>query len=147
MLRRLATALLCCGVLLFAPKAGATTPTPFGPWLTEDRQGLIAITPCGADICGRIAGITLDHPADPQPQDWRGHPQCGDLIMVAAPTADAAKWSGTITDPLNGAVWQATVTLQNNQLQLRGYLLLPLLGDTQTWVRYTGQIHPGCRFT
>jgi uncharacterized protein (DUF2147 family) len=51
---------------------------------------------------------------------------------------DGAGYSGgTILDPNNGKVYQskATLTDDGKQLKLRGYIGMPLLGRTQTWLR------------
>lgn len=139
-------ALLTCGGLLAAQPAVANQ-FPAGLWLTEDHEGVIAVAPCGANICGRIAGITLDHPNDPPPTDWRGRPQCGEQIITAAPDPhDANKWLGTVMDPRSGSVWQAELTLDGGTLRLRGYLGLPIFGETESWQAFTGQIAANCMF-
>jgi uncharacterized protein (DUF2147 family) len=148
-LRKLFAALAFCGSLVMSPAAMAGTETPTGSWLTADHSAVIAIAPCGMGLCGYIAGIRLDHPTDPQPRDWRGQPQCGDMIIAALPAADNPyKWRGTVTDPRNGSVYHATLTLrEDGTLRLRGYVGVPLFGQTQSWTRYTGQIRTGCLIT
>ena len=44
---------------------------------------------------------------------------------------------GTILDPNNGKVYKVRLTPTDGgrQLEVRGYMGLPLLGRTQTWVR------------
>lgn len=129
-----------------AALAGPTSP--IGDWLTANRNAVIAIAPCGARLCGSIAGVTLDHPTDPMPTDWRGQPQCGDMIINVSPVPDTPdQWQGTVTDPRDGNVWQAMLTLEDGILQLRGYVGLPLFGESESWTPYTGQIRPGCLFT
>jgi 2',3'-cyclic-nucleotide 2'-phosphodiesterase / 3'-nucleotidase len=148
-LRKLLAALGFCGSLFMAPAAQAGSVTPAGSWLTADHSAVIVIAPCGTGLCGYIAGIRLDHPTDPQPRDWRGQPQCGDLIIAALPAEDNPyKWRGTVTDPRNGSVYRATLTLHDDgTLRLRGYVGVPLFGETQSWTRYTGQIRTGCLIT
>jgi hypothetical protein len=55
-------------------------------------------------------------------------------------------WKGHITDPRNGSVYQMEMYLKpDGTLALRGYLGIPLLGQTQTWTRYSGPIPKDCR--
>lgn len=145
---RLALAAICLvGGVLSSSAALAGDVSPAGDWLTADQQAVIAIAPCGTAFCGHIAGVTLDHATSPTPMDWRGQPQCGDLIITVSPAQDAPdQWQGTVTDPRDGSIWQAILTLQNGGLQLRGYVGLPLFGQTEDWTPYTGQIRTGCHF-
>ena len=142
-------ALWLIGGPALAQAAGNSSPFPPGNWLTENNGTVVAIAPCGGEICGRIAGIVLDHPTDPAPLDWRGQPQCGDLIIKAAPaptTDGTRKWAGTVTDPRNGNVYQATVVLDDaGNVRLHGYVGLPLLGVTQIWHPYAGALGPNCQ--
>lgn len=148
MLRLLLAAFFLCGSFLSAPAALADTTSPLGLWLINDRQAVIDITSCGTGICGRIAGITLNHPTDPTPRDWRGQPQCGDAMLAMTPVPGTPdKWRGTVTDPRNGNIWSATLRLVDGSLLLHGYVALPLFGQTQSWPRYTGQIFASCLFT
>jgi uncharacterized protein (DUF2147 family) len=122
--------------------------TPTGSWLTANHQAVISIAPCGEGVCGYIAGVRLDHPTDPQPRDWRGQPQCGDMMISALPVAgNPDKWRGTVTDPRNGNTYHATLWLQDGNLHLHGYVGMPLFGATQTWTPYSGQIRTGCLIT
>jgi len=83
-------------------------------------------------------------PGAAAPLDWRGQKQCGETIIHVSETPQG--WRGTVLDPRNGSVWQATLALADAQdLHLRGYVLTPLLGQTQTWQRYTGTPPVGCR--
>ena len=147
MFRVLFAALLICGGIFIAPPARANTNSPTGSWLTANGQAVIAIAPCGPALCGHIAGIALHNPADPQPRDWRGQPQCGDAIIIANPSDTPDRWVGTVTDPRSGNVFHATLTMRDGTLHMRGYAGLPLFGETQIWTRYTGQIRTGCIIT
>ena len=115
--------------------AGAAGPPPcVGLWLTQDRQGVIDIEPCGGELCGKIVGTS-------NPRD------CGRLILTVAPARDGV-WSGRITNPEDGKVWQVELWQEQGapgQLKLRGYIALPLLGVTQTWTRYAGGLAEDCR--
>ena len=55
-------------------------------------------------------------------------------FTVRGPTAWAG---GTIYDPQSGNTYSSTMELQDeNTLVVRGYVLLPIFGRSQTWIRY-----------
>lgn len=130
-----------------APASGAPANiTPTGLWLTQDRGGVIAITPCGSGLCARIVGIVLDHPTDATPVDYRGVSQCGLRLISEARQIRPGLWKGHILDPRNGSIYDAELKLDSRgRLVLRGFLGIPLLGRTETWTRYTGRVPPDCR--
>jgi len=132
----------------FSPAARAESFTP-GYWATAGHEIVLEMTPCGGDLCGFIAGIALDHPTDPMPQDWRGRPQCGDLMLRVSPVKPASdgwpRWNGVLQDPRNGHVYHATMKLDpSGDFHLHGYIGVPLLGASQVWPKFTGDIQPGC---
>ena len=123
-------------------------PSPIGLWLTQNQGGVIRIDRCDEALCGKIAGIVFDHPDDAMPLDSRGQPQCG-LTIIEHTTSDVqGVWSGRITDPRDGSTYDAQIRLAgHDRLLLRGYLVVPLLGQTQIWTRYAGPLREGCRLT
>ena len=134
------------GALLLACVAPLhAAPSPFGRWLTQDRDGVVEIRPCGADLCGRVIGLDLPRlPNGDVPRDPQGRPHCGLQILQAEPAAVGA-WDGRITDPSDGTSWHFTLRLNDQgQLKLRGYVLTPLLGRTQTWTPYAGTLGADC---
>jgi uncharacterized protein (DUF2147 family) len=150
------TLLLCLG--LFTPAYARNDaannvawrmPSPYNPaglWITASGNAVVQIAPCGQDLCGQIVGLVLG-PNEPMPRDWAGNPQCGLTIFhTAPPTNGNAAWTGTILDPRDGSQYDAQITIdQPDQLQLRGYIGLPIFGRTQTWTPYNGAIPADCR--
>ena len=122
-------------------------PAPVGRWLTEDRGGVIEIAPCGEALCGRIVGMTEPVRPDGSVQtDIKGRPKCGLTILQRATQTKPGQWSGHITNPDDGTDWGCELSVDAaGRLHLRGYLLVPLLGETQTWTPYTGPIGADCR--
>ncbi len=136
---KLLAAVLACAL----PVAAAAETAPVGRWLTQDRDGVIEVAPCGTGLCGRIVGMTYGA-GEPMPVDVHGRPQCGLVIFEMQP--DGAHWRGRITNPEDGSEWRAELWLgEDGDLRLRGYLGIPLLGRTQSWTRFQGRIGPGCR--
>jgi uncharacterized protein (DUF2147 family) len=118
-----------------------TAPSPTGRWVTPSHGAVIEISPCGNYLCGTIVGIVLN-PGDPVPTDWQGKSQCGLTIIHVTRDRDAAGgqvWTGTITDPRSGSVYHALIRPGDpGSLLLRGYLGIPLFGQTQSWTKYAG---------
>ena len=145
---------LLLGAVSFAPLAPADAAppkvqasgqmmdeAPTGRWLTPDRDAVIQIAPCGAELCGQIVGMVLQ-PTDPVPRDWTGASLCDLTIIRAAAERSSdgrAVWHGTIINPHNGAAYHAQLTVGvDHQLHLRGYVALPIFGLTQHWTAYSG---------
>jgi uncharacterized protein (DUF2147 family) len=140
------TRLLALALLLLPLQRLQAAPTPIGLWLTEDREGVIAITPCGTELCARIVGFFLDRPGDPTPVDHRGVSQCNLPLINDATQVGPNLWKGHITDPRNGNVYGVELHLDpRGDLTMRGFFAVPLLGRTQTWTRYQGPLPADCR--
>lgn len=89
-------------------------------------------------------------PGAPVPKDWKGQSQCGLNIIHVNPDnagSGAQSWTGSITDPRDGSVYHALIRVgASNTLLLRGYLGIPLFGQTQSWTKYSGSLAaPNCR--
>jgi len=140
--------LFLAATLLPVPSAVAA-PDFTGLWLTQDRSGVIEIAPCGEGLCGRIVGMSQTRNDDGSvPVDSKGHPMCGLTILTAAMPSDSGESQGRITDPDNGKVYDSVLSVDaEGRLRLRGYVLTPLLGETQIWTRYVGQTGPDCRMS
>ncbi len=131
-----------------APAPAAAIATPRGLWITANGDAVIQIAACGNGLCGYIVGMFLG-PKDPTPTDWAGTSQCRLTIIQAAPATDQSGqpyWTGHITDPRNGNAYNAIIRVDaRNELLLRGYVGLPIFGETQTWTPYQGSLAQNCR--
>jgi len=134
------------GIALAVSAAGAATrsATPVGTWLTESGHGVVEIAECGDALCGRIVGIDRE-PGSPMPTDVNGRPQCGlTIISNERPEADGT-WLGEVTDPRDGATYQAKLWVDDSgNLHLRGFIGIPLLGSTQVWRPFSGRLTADC---
>jgi uncharacterized protein (DUF2147 family) len=129
-----------------APGAGRSAVPIEGAWLTEDGGGVIDIEPCGSQYCGRIVGLAAAASGKPLPKDVNGNSRCGLQIVRGLAENDPGEWSGKIINPEDGQTYSARLTVDDRgRLHLRGYVLIPLLGQTQIWTRYGGRVTAGCR--
>jgi len=129
------------------PRSYGQPASPVGQWLTEDRGGVIDIFPCGQALCGRIVGMSEPlRPDGSVPKDHAGQPKCGLAILQQGTPDGSGEWSARITDPDDGSQWNCLLSVdRQGRLHLRGYVLLPLLWQTQIWTPYSGRLGADCR--
>lgn len=142
MRRILLAVLLAASPLL---PAAAADETPLGYWRTPDGDGVFQIAPCGDTLCGWLQGMRY---SGSMPLDVWHRPQCHESLLTGfRPDPDQPKrWTGRILDPDSGRTYHASIwNPEPGVLALRGYLLMPMLGQTQRWTRYNGHIGPDCR--
>lgn len=48
--------------------------------------------------------------------------------------------NGTLYDPKSGKTYHGAIKLDGSRLELRGYVGIPLFGETQTWTRPTAPV-------
>jgi uncharacterized protein (DUF2147 family) len=142
-----ALGLAVLGMVVPLMTAQAAQPSgPLGTWLTPDGDGVVAIEPCGEALCGRIVGVTRA-PGEAMPVDVHGAPQCGLTIITDEKPVESGTWLGAVTDPRTGTTYRAKLWIgRDGNLRMRGFLVVPLLGETKTWRPYTGRLNADCAF-
>jgi uncharacterized protein (DUF2147 family) len=124
---------------------GAGNPSLEGMWETREHDGVFQITPCGTQLCGRLVGMRYTGDV---PKAKNGGSECG-LQMLTGFTPDSddpGRWNGHILDPDTNRVYHAQIwSPGDGVLKLRGYVGIPLFGETHTWTRYAGTIGPVCQ--
>lgn len=136
---------------------GSDGPSPLGLWFTGDRKGMVEIGRCGADLCGRIVWIDpAQLPADvgatpldvfnPEPS-LRDRPLCGVTILSGFRLEEQGLWTGgRIYDPDRGETYRSRLTMaEPDTLTVRGYVLMPWLGRSQTWQRVPPAFRDRCQ--
>jgi uncharacterized protein (DUF2147 family) len=110
-----------------------------GQWV-EPTGSAIRVDRCGQRICMWIIALGPKAPSkldiyNPDPAK-RARPLCGLQIGsgFVAHTPDVAQ-DGTLYDPKSGKTYHGLIKLDGNRLQLRGYVGIPLFGESQTWTR------------
>jgi uncharacterized protein (DUF2147 family) len=145
-------ALTFIALLLFAASAPAAGPADgnslLGLWLTQDHDGVMLVSSCNGGLCVEIAGVILDNPSDPTPVDYRGISQCHLRLVSDAKPVGPNLWKGHILDPRNGSLFGVEIHLDpRGNLALRGFLGLPMFGETQIWTRFPGNVPSDCRMS
>lgn len=110
-----------------------------GRWLTESGNLEVEIAPCGEAFCGTVVRVLANRSmSDPSaamaPAD--GRPALGMQILSDLKPSGDQQWTGTIYNRENAKTYSCRVTLAApDRLEVRGYVLLPLIGKTQVWRR------------
>jgi len=114
-----------------------------GYWQTENGEGTVEIYDCGERVCGRFHWLNKDSLDDvsrdiknPDP-DKRDRPLCKMQFMGGFSQVSPGHYEGGwIYSPRSGSTYSARLTMiDHDTLDLHGYVLTPLLGESQTWKR------------
>ena len=135
--------------LLAACASAFAQATPVGVWKSIDdktkaERSQVRITENGGVLTGRIEKLLApdanpDVKCDKCEDDRKDKPMVGMEIIRGVRKAEAENtWDGgTILDPVEGKVYKVRLqTVEGGRkLEVRGYIGMPMLGRTQTWVR------------
>ncbi|MDP4573996.1 DUF2147 domain-containing protein [Qipengyuania sp. G39] len=123
--------------VLLASPALAADPVQ-GRWITEEKDAVITIAPCGAKLCGRLSKFLV---APPQGIDQRdvnnkdASKRSRKLLGMPVLTGfveNGDEWRGTIYDPKSGKTYRSILQRKgSNQLTVKG--CLGPFCQTQTW--------------
>ncbi|HEX6706935.1 MAG TPA: DUF2147 domain-containing protein [Albitalea sp.] len=139
-------AALALGLSAFAAWAQVT---PVGVWKTVDDDGkteksLVRISESGGQLVGRIETLfdaaKKDSVCDKCSDERKDKRIVGLTILrnVVKQDNEDAPWAGgDILDPNNGKVYKVRLKPVDGgrKLEVRGYIGMPMLGRTQTWLR------------
>ena len=136
--------------LLLCAAAGTAMAqaTPAGLWKTIDdktktEKSLVRITDNGGTFTGKVEKILSDK-ADAKcvecTDERKGQPVQGMTILrdIKPDANDKGSWvGGDILDPNDGKIYKVLLKLADGgkKLDVRGYIGMPMLGRTQTWLR------------
>ncbi len=126
-------------VMAISTPAAAKAPIE-GRWVTEDKDAIIEIKPCGSTICGRIIRF-LVAPPTPNPKDTenpnpklRKRPIMGLAVLSGFKAEKAGKYRGKIYDPKVGKTYKSFLSVRKNgTLKVQG--CIGPFCQSQTWRR------------
>lgn len=148
-------ALLLTAIALAAgpgPALAASDRTATGFWEQVDNDGHVGGWFYFNEVNGRYDGRLVKMFKDPGDPDMdvcgkcqgsqKNAPMLG-LVIVKGMKRDGLKYQdGSILDPRDGTVYHAQMELSpdGQKLSVRGYLGIPLLGQTQVWKRLPDKV-------
>jgi uncharacterized protein (DUF2147 family) len=138
---------------VLAPRGLAAQPAGvLGDW--QDPTGsIIHIGACGAQVCLWLVALSASAPAttdihNPDP-GLRGRALCGLKIGSGFTLRDPSHAvAGLIYDPKTGKTYHGSMSAEMSaegnapKLELRGYVGIPLFGESQTWTRPAKPVEP-----
>ncbi len=144
--------IFACMVISTSAAVYAGSDDILGAWFNQEKDAKIEIYRCGDAYCGKIIWLKepmypegstdgvagtpkLDH-NNPNPA-LRKTPVIGLQIVRGFAYSGNNKWvDGKVYDPKNGKTYSGKMTLISpNQLNLRGFIGISLLGRTAVWTR------------
>ncbi|HJV81141.1 MULTISPECIES: DUF2147 domain-containing protein [Oxalobacteraceae] len=147
MIRRLVTFSLAAATLA-ASGAWAQQATAVGVWKTIDDEtgkpkSLVRISESNGELRGKIEKLFREAGEEQNPKcdkcegSLKDQPILG-MTIITGMKKDGDEYNGgQILDPANGKVYRSKMSVIDGgkKLDVRGYIGVPLLGRTQTWIR------------
>ena len=141
------TKMVIAGLLACSSGVAMAEPTPVGTWqavsdVTGKPTSYVRIAETNGVLYGTVE--KLFNSAEPNPVcslctgARKGKPVLGMTILRNVTDQGDGKWGGgDILDPKSGKVYHVRLELENGgqRLDVRGYIGIPMLGRSQTWVR------------
>jgi len=115
-----------------------TRDAVLGEWLAESKDGKVLIYKQGEKYFGKISwGRDGDKKDVNNPDDkLKTQPIIGSVILRGFDFTGKIWENGTIYDPNNGKTYSCTIkTKKANELEIRGFIGISLLGRTTVWTR------------
>ena len=115
-----------------------------GKWYTTDKGAIVEIYECGGKLCGKIVWLKEPNNEQGKPKmdihnpDEKQHntPVIGLNMLSGFKKSGDTQWEdGNIYDPKNGKTYSCKMTLDGDNLEVRGYVGISLFGRTEHWTR------------
>jgi len=121
-------------------------------WNNEEKDAKIEMYKCGVKYCGKIIWLKEPNypegskdgvPGTPRLDHHNPDSSLRNVLIIGLnivhdfTTTDGHTWfGGTVYDPKSGKTYRGKMTLVSpNQLNLRGYVGIPLFGRSTTWTK------------
>ncbi len=145
--------LLLCIALALPAVTWSASPTPVGFWLIQDGSAVVRIEESGGRLSGRTlwmqepnypAGDTQGRAGKPKVDEFNSDPanrarkRLGMQVVwgFSPPNDKGVCEDGQVYDPRSGKTYSGTITMVgSDRLELRGYVLVSMIGKTTTWTR------------
>lgn len=118
-----------------------------GYWMDSHGEVILEVGSCGQAKCARVAWLRLPNGPDGKPLlDYRNsdpalqkRPVCGlEVITGFAKQPDGTWGGGTVYVSDLGQSFSGYAEILNaNQVNVRGYVFLPIFGESEVWSRVT----------
>ena len=131
---------LLIAILALAAAQAQAQPAQAGRWITESGNLEVEIAPCGDALCGTVTRVIANRSMSAPGQDMDAadkRPALGMQILTGLrPSGDDGTLAGEIYNRENAKTYSVRLTMDGpQQLLVRPYVGLPLLGKTQLWRR------------
>ena len=137
---RIVTAALGVAALMLVAAPAAAADAIAGRWITEERDAIVEIGPCGSSTCGRIARFLVAPPDGADQRDINNpEPRLRTRRLLGLPVLsdfqeEADLWRGRIYDPKSGRSYRSVIRRTGpNTLEVKG--CLGPFCQAQTWRR------------
>ena len=131
---------LTSGFVVSAQKADAI----LGQWANPNGQDHILIYKKGNKYFGKLDWIKFPNDEQGNPKTDKNNPDKTlqsrpdlglELLKDFTLDGDDVYEDGTIYDPKSGKTYSCKMTLDGNNLRIRGYIVFSLFGRTEVWTR------------
>lgn len=120
-----------------------------GYWKTP-AGAIVHVHPCGSDVCLRIVRLS---PIIPEKTDnhnpdkgERTRALCSLDIGTGFRPVDANHLAdGHLYDPESGHTYSGTISINGDEMKLRGFIGFTIFGRTETWHRVPSVPDAGCK--
>lgn len=135
---------LIAATLGLAALQAHANPAQAGRWITESGNLEVEIAPCDDALCGTVTRVIANRSMSTPGQAMDAadkRPALGMQILTGLrPSGDDGTLTGEIYNRENAKTYSVRLTLDGpQQLLVRPYIGLPLIGKTQLWRRVEAQ--------
>jgi len=135
-LRHLFAVIAVFAALVAAPAAAADSIA--GRWVTQDKDGIVQISKCGATTCGKLVRFLVTPPDGPDQRDiYNPNARLKKRKLLGLPILtnfkeEATLWRGTIYDPNSGKSYRSVIRRKSaDTLEVKG--CIGPFCQTQIW--------------
>lgn len=114
-----------------------------GFWMDSHGEVVLEVAPCGTDMCAKVVWLRLPYGPDRLPlkdfrnpdESLRNREVCGLRVIEGFKKQDDGTWGGgNVYVPDLGMSFSGYAkVLSPTQIEVRGYVFLPLFGSSEVW--------------